>query len=122
MRIWWLNQSIVYPLAFATRGNHPGAPQVGKMSRDLRLIDLQNLHKETHANLVVSDEIYQPQTSVIRECLKQKCDAIFFVAHAVLFTCFGGSYYDFCSIRVPFLATNLGAKGAIFYPNLAPEN
>jgi len=90
MRIWRLNQSIVNPLAFATRRNHPGTTQVSKMSRNLRLIYLQNFDEKTHANLVVSDEINQPQTSLIRECLKQKFDAIFVVAHDDLFTCFGG--------------------------------
>jgi hypothetical protein len=31
------------------------------------------------------------------------------------------SYYDFCGAGVPFSATNLRAKSASFYPDLAPE-
>jgi hypothetical protein len=73
----------VNPLAFATRGNHPRATQVGKMPRDFRLIYLQNLHKETHTDLVVTDEIYESQTGVIRKRFEEKCDVVFFVPHAV---------------------------------------
>jgi hypothetical protein len=118
--IRWLNQSIVNPLAFATRGNHPRTTQVSKVPRDLRLINLQHLNEETNANFVVSHEINQPQASVIRECFKQKCDAIFFVAHGVSIYLFGWlNYYDFWCFRVPFLPNNLRPKRADFYPDLA---
>lgn len=60
------------------------------MSRDFRLIYLQHFDEETHANLVVSNEIYQPQASVIGERFEEKGDAIFFVSHAVFIYRLGG--------------------------------
>ena len=90
VRVWRLNQAIVNPLAVAPRGNHARTAQISKMPGNLRLINLQNFDEEAHANFVVSNEIYQPQTSVIRECLEQEFETIFLVAHAVLIYRFGG--------------------------------
>src|SRR5438034_3087045 len=45
--------------------------QISKVPRDFRLIDLQNLNKKTHANLIVAHEIYQAQASVIGECFER---------------------------------------------------
>jgi len=81
--IWRLNQAVVNPLAITARGNYTRAAQIGKMPRDFRLIYLQNFHEKTHANLVVSDEIDQPQTRVIGKRFEEKCDVVLFVSHAV---------------------------------------
>lgn len=53
------------------------------MPRDFWLIYLQNFYEETYANFVIANQIDQPQTRAIRQCLKEKCDAIFFGGHAV---------------------------------------
>ena len=59
------------------------------MPRDFRLIYFQNLNEKADANLVVSDQINQTQTRVVRERLEQKCDAVFLFCHLDIYR-FGG--------------------------------
>lgn len=53
------------------------------MPRDFWLVYLQDLYEEAYTNFILANQIDQPQTRAIRQRLKEKCDAIFFVAHAV---------------------------------------
>jgi len=86
MRVWRLYQPVMNPLAFATRGNHTRAAQISKMPRDLWLIYFQHFDEKAHANLIVSDKIYEAQASVIGERFEEKFQTVFLSSH-VVFIC-----------------------------------
>ena len=46
--VGWLCEAIVGPLAVAARGDESGAAKVGKVTRDLWLIGLQNFDARTN--------------------------------------------------------------------------
>ena len=58
---------VVNPFAVPSRRNYSSALQIGQVPRDFWLIDLQYFDEETNANFVVTHQIYEPQTSAIRE-------------------------------------------------------
>jgi hypothetical protein len=96
VRITWLNDAVVNPLAFPPSGNHTRSPQVGKMTGDLWLVCLQNFYKETDTNFVLSHKVNQSQTRAIRQRSKEERDVIFPASHCVPLRTFAWfSYYDF---------------------------
>ena len=77
VRIRRLDNAIVNPLAFAARCNHARTPQVGKMPRNLWLVQLQHFNQKTDADFVFANQIDQPQSGTIGERFEQKSDAVF---------------------------------------------
>jgi hypothetical protein len=75
------DESIVHPFTFTTSRNETSTAQVGQMPRNFWLIRLQDFNKETNANLVVSDQVYDSQSSTICKSLKKQFDAVVFVCH-----------------------------------------
>jgi len=55
---------------------------------DFRLVGVQNFHEKTDADFIVSNEVYYPQASSIRESFEQEFYAVLFAAHFVSFLCF----------------------------------
>jgi hypothetical protein len=84
VRVIWLNNTVVNPLAFPSSRNHACPPQVGKMTGDLWLVCLQNFYKKTDTNFVFSHKVNQSQTRPIRQRSKEQRDAIFPASHGVL--------------------------------------
>jgi len=83
MRVGRFHQAIVNPLAVASRLHDARPAQVGEMTRNFWLIQLQNFDEEADTNLVVSDQINQTQARVIGERLEEKCNVVFFFCHFV---------------------------------------
>jgi hypothetical protein len=83
MGIWRFYDAVMDPFALPASGNHSSSSQIGKMTRNFRLVCLQNFDKETDTNFVLPNQVYEAQTRSIRERLKKKSDAIFFAAHFV---------------------------------------
>lgn len=71
VRIRWIYDSIVHPLAFAPRANDTRSPQISQMPRYFGLTLSEYLNKETHAHFVVSDKVEQAQTRLVSQSAKQ---------------------------------------------------
>jgi hypothetical protein len=65
MRIVGLDQSIIGPLAVASRGNEPGATQVCEVPGNLRLISLENFNARANAELVIAEELDEAQSGPV---------------------------------------------------------
>jgi hypothetical protein len=47
----------MHPLSFPSSGNDSGTAQVGEMTRDFGLIDIQGFYQKANADLVSADKI-----------------------------------------------------------------
>lgn len=83
------------------------------MTRDLWLVCLQHFHEETNADFRIAHQVNQPQTSAIRERLKEKFNAVLLVAHFRELSADSSSiYYDFEERIVPlFMEDSYQIKG-----------
>jgi hypothetical protein len=68
------DESIVHPFAFTSRHSDAGAPEIGKMARDLRLTDAQDLDEIADANLAVGDQIQQAQPRRVGQRAEQQVE------------------------------------------------
>jgi hypothetical protein len=54
VRVGRLNDAVVHPFAIATRCNHSGSSQVGKMTRNLGLVGVQDFDEEADTNFAIA--------------------------------------------------------------------
>ena len=71
-----LNQAIVSPLAVATCGDESGAAEVSEVPRNLGLIGLKDLDAGADAEFLVPQQMNQPQTSVVGQCLENEFESV----------------------------------------------
>jgi len=62
---------IVHPLSLPPHRDDTGAAQVSQVTRDLRLRAAQDFNKIANTNLLVSNEVQDPEPGVIPESLKE---------------------------------------------------
>jgi hypothetical protein len=75
----------MHPLTIAASRDQTRSPEVGKVPRDFRLVSVQNLHEKTDADLIVSNQVDDTQSSSIRESFKQQFYAVLFAFHFLFF-------------------------------------
>lgn len=83
MWIGRFDEPVVSPLAIAARSDESGATQVCEVPRNLRLIRLENLDAIADAELFVTEELDESQTSAISQGF-EKCFEV--SAHSFLIT------------------------------------
>lgn len=66
-----IDQTIMNPLSIASRGDQAGAAKICEVTRDFRLVCLQDLDARAHTNFIVSKELDQTQAGRIGEGLKE---------------------------------------------------
>jgi hypothetical protein len=66
-----LDDSVMHPLPVASRGDDSGSAEVTEMPRYLRLAGAENSDEETHADLIISHRVNQPQPCSISESLEK---------------------------------------------------
>jgi hypothetical protein len=59
------------PLSIASRGDQAGAAKICEVTRDLRLVRLQDLDTRANAEFIVSEKLDQTQAGRIGEGLKE---------------------------------------------------
>ena len=70
--VGWLRQAVVSPFAIAARGDESGAAQIRKVSRNLRLVRSENFNARTDAELIVTQEVNEPQAGVVGQCFEDQ--------------------------------------------------
>ena len=65
--VGWLSETIVSPFAIATRGDESGAAEIRKVPRNFWLISPENFNARTDAQLIVAQQVNEPQASVISQ-------------------------------------------------------
>ena len=70
----WHDDPVVHPLPVSARCNDSGAPQISKVTRDLRLGLIQNLDEVADADFLIAHQVEQPEASIVAKCLKEPLD------------------------------------------------
>ena len=62
----------MHPASLAPGRRDAGAPEIGKMARNLGLADPEDLHEKTDADFLVGDEVEQTQAGGIGQGAKEE--------------------------------------------------
>ena len=65
-----LRQAVVSPFAIAARRDESRATQIREVSRDFWLIGPQNFNARTDAQLIIAQQMNEPQASVVGQCFE----------------------------------------------------
>lgn len=66
-----LSESIVGPLAVATRRDESGATKISEVARDFWLVGLEDFNARADAEFIVTEQMNQPQPCVVGQCLEE---------------------------------------------------
>ena len=79
--------AVVHPHSLSPRFYDPGTSEIGKMPGDLRLWSAEDFHEVADANLLVSNEVQEPQASVVTQCLEEAFEVVGSLScHIVIYT------------------------------------
>jgi hypothetical protein len=70
----WGHESVVHPLALASRGHNAGPAEVGQMAGNLRLADAKDLDEIADADLFIRDEVQQTEACGVRQCAEEEVE------------------------------------------------
>jgi protein-tyrosine-phosphatase len=69
--VGWHNNAVVHPLTFSPHRDDASLPQIRQMPRDFWLRATQDFDEVADANLLVSDEIEEPEAGIVSQRLKE---------------------------------------------------
>lgn len=93
-------QLVVVPLPIFACGHETRAAQVRQVARRGRLRDVQNVHKITHAQFPVEQQVQNAQPRAIRKCAKHQINLRF--RHGPVYSLARLYFANFLTKGVPF--------------------